>query len=159
MIVTTEPGQSTSEQTWAELALEIFPFELQDAWPTLDEDALLPTRFHVSQLYDTKVNNLHPPKTTVRLDQHATGGATTLRIGAGARKRVWRLRVHLLPGETLASELGFAVVARHAENSNALVPESVAVPGSVDSGAVMEAVVESSAGQEHTIQFEVSRRL
>ena len=68
--------------------------------------------------------------------------------------------MHLLPGEAIASELEFAVVARHAENSNALVPESVAVPGSVDSGgAVMEAVVESSAGQEHTIQFEVSRGL
>jgi hypothetical protein len=120
LVLTTEPGRAASEQTWTELAIELFPFALQPE-PShhremINTDAggerALPLRRWESTLHDTKavgggvVDNatnagVKVPRTALVLEQHPTGGESTLTVtnGDGARPRRWRLRLHLLPGE------------------------------------------------------------
>ena len=127
VLITTQPKGSTKEQDWSELSIEVFPFPVDVAPPprktaerggvetatssnrassggaattTTDgpgEGRFEPLRSCVGMLYDTKADWAEPPRTPLRLDQHPTGGASTLRIGGGAA-RSWRVRVHLLPG-------------------------------------------------------------
>ena len=115
---------STKEQSWDELALEIFPFPIDQQHDTtataeagLGVQQALRTRSYTAHLHDTKAAHTQaeeqededeeqelPPRTDVRLDQHPTSGVTSLHISAepsSQQKRTWKLRVHLLPGERL----------------------------------------------------------
>jgi len=97
LLLTTEPESSTSEQSWDELTVNVFPFKLL---ATVKQE-LLPLRSASAVLYDTKASHEAPPATTLQLEQHGTSGMATLTIGATNRLRRWRLRIHLLPGEQL----------------------------------------------------------
>ena len=88
MMVTTEPGLSTSEQDWSALNLEVFPFKHGS------KGGVAHTEF-----YDTKLGDTHH-RSTLKLNQ-GVDGSVEVAIGAGARDRVWRIRVHLAAEETV----------------------------------------------------------
>ena len=88
MMVTTEPGLSTAEQDWSALNLEVFPFKHGSKGGVAH-----------AQFYDTKVGNTHH-QSTLKLSQGVDGNVTVA-IGAGARDRVWRIRVHLAAEESV----------------------------------------------------------
>ena len=88
MMVTTEPGLSTSEQDWSALNLEVFPFKHGS------KGGVAHTEF-----YDTKLGDTHH-RSTLKLNQGVDGNVEVA-IGAGARDRVWRIRVHLAAEETV----------------------------------------------------------
>eukprot|EP00040_Diaphanoeca_grandis_P012991 m.65720 g.65720 ORF g.65720 m.65720 type:complete len:903 (-) comp23596_c0_seq1:497-3205(-) len=164
MLVTTAPAQSTSEQNWTSLSVEVFPFSL------LDETTMAspPLRTWTSYLYDTKVDLENPPRTSLVLHQHATTGSCSLKIGGGA-VREWRIRVHLLPGETVG-ERGllidgepavFSVIRQKQSKATALITpridKAVVDESHVDNvvGSVVEVVVHANRAQESSVQFEI----
>ena len=117
LVLTTEPGRAASEQTWQELSIEVFPFSLRET--IITDESTRPRRWE-STLYDTKAVGADEspgaiegataagaavPRTALVLEQHPTGGQTTLTVtnGPSARSRRWRLRLHLLPGEVVGS--------------------------------------------------------
>jgi hypothetical protein len=170
VLVTAAPAQNTKEQSWDELALEIFPFALGNT-DSAEEDVVQPLRSYTAHLHDTKADAMEEvPRTNLRLDQHATSGAATVHIGAGASRR-WKLRIHLLPGERLSLEgvtvdgvsTPFAVLPQYtattAGKSHALIAPQLAVAVDGESagvtGSVLEAVVQASTGVAHTVKFEV----
>lgn len=168
---------STKEQDWEELAIEVFPFPLEETAST----SLDVLRSYTAHLHDTKEEQEqeqdrghHPRRTDVRLDQHAKSGMISLHIGADSKHRTWKLRVHLLPGERLSHQ-GIAldgkilpttvqrpVAAGAASESRALIAAAPVHDSVADDKerhylqreSVVEAVVRGSQ-YEQTIQFEV----
>jgi hypothetical protein len=172
VLVTAPPAQNTKEQSWDDLALEIFPFTLAAA-PGSDSGGVVQLlRSYTARLHDTKKEENEVPRLDLRLDQHVTSGAATVHIGAGASRR-WKLRIHLLPGEGLSADgvtvdgvsLPVAVIPQYTGNtatgeSHALIASQqnlmeVEPAAGVAAGSVLEAVVQASTGLAHTIKFEV----
>ena len=123
ILITTAPMGSTVAQNWSSvedpLTLDVFPFSEIDVMRSGD-GAATATRF----FYDTKTNASQPPRIALAFTQRASTATTpsrttpsahslTLSIGEGPA-RLWRVRVHLLPGETIESEdLALTTSASH----------------------------------------------
>jgi hypothetical protein len=128
LVLTAAPHQSTAEQDWSQLSIEVFLFPIAGSSPPLTPAP--PTTVHAepmvrswtSEFYDTKSSLSAPPHTPITLEQHRTSGAATVHIGGGAAGRTWMLRIHLLPDEQISSagirldgvSVPFAVRVQHA---------------------------------------------
>jgi hypothetical protein len=159
---------STKEQSWDELALEIFPFPIdQQHDTTATAEAGLGVqqalRSYTAHLHDTKAAHTQaeeqededeeqelPPRTDVRLDQHPTSGVTSLHISAepsSQQKRTWKLRVHLLPGERL-TKAGVTVTTTaggRERESRLPITQTPLFTAAAGVGTVVGAAVESHA--------------
>jgi hypothetical protein len=174
VLITSTAALSTKEQNWEELAIEIFPFPLEQT----NSMGLQMLRSYTAHLHDTKgEQEQHPSRTDVRLDQHASSGLISVYIGADVKHRMWKLRVHLLPGERL-SHSGITLDgesiphirnkrAQHIATSSDAESHALIAPTIVHDtlaadtqehhlhqGSVVEAVVRGSQ-YEQTIHFEV----